>query len=330
MASSSQQSPAAQVVENPSWIRVCSLFVVNDSSTIDLSAFRFTFKSTQADQETPNNCVIRVYNLSDTTVARIKGEYKRVIVQAGYKNGPAGVVFSGEIRQFGAGREDAKDTYFDLLAADGDTAYSYGYMSQTFDKSSTHLEKTAAAISAMSPYGVKQGYVAYEGTGGVLPRGAVKFGLARAQLRGLVKNVGATWNINGGKVNIVPLDGYLPGEAVILNSATGLIGRVEQTVDGMRCRCLINPKLGPGTLLKIDNKSINTTQSANPLGGNVNAPQIPFDSYKGLQRYASIAADGLYRVYVAEHEGDSRGQEWYTNIIGLAVNPSTLKVISHA
>lgn len=314
--------------DNPSWIRNGSLLVVNDSQTIDLSEFRFTFHTSQAEVESPNNCVVRIYNLKDSTVASIKKEFKRVVVQAGYKSGPAGVIFSGEIRQFGAGRESSKDTYLDIFAADGDTAYNYGFVKQSFAAGTTRGEIVDATIGSFGAYQVNKGQVNYEGTGGILPRGKVLFGLSRARLRGLMQQVGATWNISNGKVNIVPLLGYLPGEAVVLNSATGLIGRVEQTVDGMQARSLINPRITPGTLLKIDNRSINTTTAQKPLAG-PSSPQIPFDSYKGLQRFASIAADGIYRVYVVEHEGDSRGQEWYSNIVGLAVNPVTQEVVGN-
>lgn len=315
-------------VTNPDWIRNGSLFVVSDSQTIDLSAFRYTFHVAQAETESPNNAVIRVYNLKPETVARIKAEFARVVLQAGYKNGPAGIIFSGEIRQFGSGREDAKNTYIDLLAADGDSGYNYGFVKQSYASGTTHEDMVESAIATMGPYGVNQGQLNYEGTGGVLPRGKVLFGLARARLRGLTKQVGASWNISGGKVNVTALDGYVPGTAVVLNSATGLIGRVEQTVDGMKAVCLINPRITPGCLLQIDNKSINTTAAQTPLAG-PGSPQIPFDSYKGLQRFASIAADGVYRVYVVEHEGDSRGNEWYSNIIGLSVNPVTKEVISN-
>ena len=41
-----------------------------------------------------------------------------------------------------------------------------------------------------------------------------------------------------------------------------------------------------------------------------------------------MSADGFYRVFVAEHEGDTRGQAWYTNLILLAVNPTTRKVVN--
>lgn len=319
----------AATTSQPSFGRIGSLFVVTAKTTIDLSALRFVFKSAQSERETPNNLRVRVYNLAASTKARIKAEGLRVVLQAGYQSGPAGVIFTGEIRQFGDGREDAKSTYLDILASDGDTGYQYAFMAQSFAHGTKLSDMVDASIATMAPYGVNRGQVNYDGTGGILPRGKVLFGLSRAMLRSAMQNTGATWSISNGKVNIIDLRGYLPGEAVVLNSTTGLVGRVEQTVDGMAAKCLINPKIQPGGLLKIDNKSINTTTAAKPLGGDPNAPQIPFDSYKGLQRYASIAGDGLYRVFVAEHSGDSRGQEWYTEIVALAVNPTTKEVVGH-
>jgi hypothetical protein len=161
-------------------------------------------------------------------------------------------------------------------------------------------------------------------TGGILPRGKVLFGLARANLRAEVQNVGATWSIQNGQVNVTPLDGYLPGEAIVLTSQTGLIGRAEQTQDGVRARCLINPRIAPGTLVKIDNKSINETfQQADFT---IPGAQLPYNRYAGLQQFADVSADGLYRVYVAEVKGDTRGAPWWMDLILLAVDPVTLKV----
>jgi hypothetical protein len=162
------------------------------------------------------------------------------------------------------------------------------------------------------------------GTGGVLPRGKVLFGLARVAIRDEAENLSSTWNISNGEVNVVPLVGYLPGEAVVLTSKTGLIGRPEQTQEGLRARCLINPRIRLGGLVRIDNASINQTlqQKDHEIPG----AQAPYNKYAGIEQYATITSDGLYRVYVAEHHGDSRGQAWWTDLILLAVDPVTLEV----
>lgn len=307
------------------YLRKVSLLLVEGDEALDLSAMHFQFATKQADEESPNNCAVRVYNLSEDTSARVRGEYSKVVLQAGYEDGGAGVIFEGTIKQYRVGRDpDNLTTYLDILAADGDTAYNFSVVNRTMGAGTTADERVRAAVGAMAPEGVKAGDVLIPGTGGVLPRGKVLFGLARAAIRGEAATQGSSWNITNGVVNVVPLDGYLPSEAVVLTASTGLIGRVEQTEDGMRCRALLNPKLVVGGLVKIDNKSINQTQAA--PGSEIPGAQQPYNRWAGVQQFATLANDGLYRVYVAEHVGDTRGVEYYTDLICLAVDPVTLKV----
>lgn len=307
------------------YLRRANLLVVEGEQALDLSQMHFVFETKQADEESPNNCAIRVFNLSEDTSNRVRGEYSRVVLQAGYAASGAGVIFDGTIKQFRVGRNpEGLTTYLDILAADGDTAYNFSLVSRSMAAGSTAAERVRAGIDAMAGDGVKAGAVDVPGTGGVLPRGKVLFGLARAAIRGEAATAGATWNISNGLVNVTPLDGYLPSEAVVLTASTGLIGRVEQTEDGMRCRSLLNPRLIVGGLVKIDNRSINQTAAA--PGAEIAGGQVPYNRWAGVQQFATLANDGLYRIYVAEHKGDTRGGEYYTDLVCLAVDPVTMKV----
>jgi hypothetical protein len=312
-------------MENKQFGRRVSLLLVEGEKALDLSAMHFRFRSQQSDEESPDNCAIRVWNLAEDTVKKIRGEFSKVVLQAGYDGSAFGVIFSGTVKQYRIGKEpDGINSYLDILAADGDIAYNWSMVNQTLAAGSTRTERLAAAIKAMNPNGVTAGKNLIPPTGGVLPRGKVLFGLARAALRAESNAAGATWTITGGKVNIVPLEDYLPGEAVVLTAETGLIGRAEQTEAGLRARVLINPKIVVGGLVKIDNKSINQTVAAR--GSEIEGAQLAYDRYAGVQMLATITADGLYRVYVAEHTGDTRGVEYYTDLICLAVDPVTMKV----
>jgi hypothetical protein len=323
--------------DNSQFGRKASLFVIRPSVTapgsvvpspagaIDLSEMHFTFKINQADLESPNNAVIRIFNLSDgssqsTVQTIIKGEYSRVVLQAGYENGAFGVIFDGNVKQFRKGRLSATDTYLDLLCADGDLGYNFSVANQTLAAGSTSAQRTAAIIKSMTPLGISAGSLA-PSTGGVLPRGKVLFGMARALMRAEVQTQGATWSIQNGKINVIPLDGYLPGEAVVLDSMSGMIGMPEQTDNGIKVRCLLNPKITPGGLVKIDNKSINQIIKTNPK-----AAPVPFNQWTGIQLLADVTSDGLYRVFVCEHEGDTRGVAWYSDLICLAVDAVTKEV----
>lgn len=314
---------ARQRMNNP------SAFVAGASGdhALDLSDMHITFHSKQEDEESPNSCSIRVHNLSQETLLRIQGEYSRVVLQAGYQHSAYGVIFDGTIRQFRIGKENATTSFLDILAADGDLAYNFSIVNKSLKAGSTPQQRIEALIDAMTPNGVTKGEVLIPGTGGILPRGKVLFGLAKGALRAQTANVGATWNIQAGRVNVTPLDEYRPGEAVVLTSATGLIGIPEQTQQGVYARCLINPRLNVGGLVKIDNRSINETIQQRDLA--IPGAQLPYDKYVGIQQFADVTADGLYRVYVAEYQGDTRGLPWWADLTLLAVDPATLKVKTH-
>src|SRR4051812_2471817 len=312
--------PPENTVNNP------SAFVANPDQPLELSELHVTFDVKQEDVGVPDNARIRVENLSRDIESKVQGNYQRVVLQAGYWGAPYGVIFTGSIKQFRKGRTDPKTTYLDILAADGDIAYNYAMLSTTLAASSTPEQRVNAAIKAMTDNGVKPGDINIPNTGGILPRGKVLFGLARSALRQITADRGASWNMLKGRLNVTPLDGYLPGEAVELSSKTGLIGRAEQTEGGVLARCLINPQIRVGGLVRLNNASINVTNQAPQFA--VPAGQLPYDRYAGVQMFADIAADGLYRVYVAEYAGDTRGQNWYCDLTLLAVDPVSGKVIA--
>lgn len=314
-------------METDLYMRKVSLILVEGEDALDLSQMHFKFQSAQQEDESPDNCSIRIWNLSDDTVKKIKGQFSKIVLQAGYEGSAFGIIFQGTIKQYRQGKEtDGISTYLDILAADGDIAYNWSMTKQSFGAGSTLAQRLAAFNTDLGPHGASIAIDPLIAAGGITNiRGKIAWGLTRGLIRQEAANIGASWGISKGRINIVPLDGYLPGEAVVLTSQTGLIGRVEQTEGGMKCRCLMNPKLVVGNLLKIDNASINTTTAA--LNAAFAGGQQAYDKWAGPpQTFASISGDGLYRIYVIEFTGDTRGNDFYCDIIGLAVDPATLKV----
>lgn len=299
------------------WLRKASLIVVEGEKGLDLSEMRFTFSVQNADTQSPNNASIRVYNLSDATARKVQGEFSRVVLQAGYEETGYGVIFDGTIKQFRFGREDAKTKYLDILAADGDLGYNFGVINKTLAAGSSSGERVQALTDALRQRGVVAGK-GLDATGGVLPRGKVLFGMARDLMRNEARALGSTWSIQNGQVQVVPLSGYLEGDAVDLNSLSGMIGIPEQTEDGIRVRCLLNPRLRIGGRVHINNADVNQLIQQNPA-----AAPVPFNQWTGIQLLAKVTADGFYRLFVVEHKGDSRGQEWYTDMICLAIDHSS-------
>lgn len=291
------------------YIRRCNLLVGKASGEgLDLSSLRIQFKIKKSDAQTPNTAEIRVYNLAPNTAKQIREEFKTVVLQAGYESN-YGVIFHGNIKQVRLGRENGTDSYIDIAAGDGDDAYNYAVVNATLAAGAKQSDQINAAAGAMSSRGVSKGYIGETG-GAALPRGKVMYGNARDYLRQSAQASETTWSVQDGKLQVVPLTSVLPNQAVLLTSKTGLVGTPEQTNDGIKAKCLLNPMLKIGVRVKINEE-------------NVALAKLP-DSSKDAtaNKPADISKDGIYRLLVVEHSGDTRGNDWYSELVCLDVDAS--------
>ena len=289
------------------YIRRCNLIVAGgDKDGLDLSNLRIVFKIKKSDAQTPNTAEIRVYNLAEETAKQIQKEFTRVILQAGYESN-YGVIFDGNIKQVRLGRENGTDTYIDIAAGDGDDAYNYAIVNTTLAAGAKQSDQINAAAGSMASKGVGKGFVGETGTT-ALPRGKVMYGMARDYLRQSAEASGTTWSVQDGKLQVIDRTAVLPNEAVVLNSKTGLVGTPEQTNDGIKTKCLLNPMLKIGVRVKIDEKDVATAK----------LPDTEKDST--ANKPAAISSDGIYRLLVVEHGGDTRGTDWYSDLVCLDVD----------
>jgi len=285
--------------EGLQWLRVCSLVVADDSGEgLDLGDLRIVFDISKGETETPNSAEIRVYNLSEATMSRMRREFTRVILQAGYRSN-YGIIFDGNIRQTLQGRENGTDTYIEIIAADGDQAYNFAIVNTTLAAGSSPTDRVNVCQQSFAAKGAGGGHVPDMG-GTRLPRGKVMYGMARKYMRCEAESTGCSWSFQDGKMQMVKDAGYLPGEAVVLTHETGLIGTPEQTNEGITVRSLINPKLRIGGRIKLDNKSIQEAKT---------------DLRDGAQQPPKMDNDGFYRILKERLTGDTRGNDWYASMV---------------
>lgn len=299
-------SEAGQVHDQ--WIRKVSLIVAGQGGDgLDLSELRVHFDVSQSDFETPNHAAIRVYNLSSNTAQRIRKEFTEVTLQAGYRDGGFGVIFKGTIKQVRIGRDSQTDTYLDIFAADSDEQYNFGMVNKSVAAGTSPKAQTDMIAQEM---GAEVGDVQYDTALQSNIRGKVLYGMARSQLRNLARSGKSSWSLQNGKVVVSPLTGYTKGQAVVLNSQTGMVGLPEQTEDGIKIMCLLNPRIAIGTQVQIDQNSVQRAQvSLNPSDVNQFENAFP-----------PVTSDGFYTVMVAEHSGDTRDNEYYTTLTCLSIN----------
>jgi hypothetical protein len=296
------------------YLRKASLIIgansADEKNAIDLSELRFVFRIKRGDIQTPNTADVRVYNVSPLTALSIEKEFTRLVIQAGY-DGNYGVIFDGTIKQVRRGRESPTDTYLDITVADGDSAYNYSMSAFALAAGSKPNDRVAAILEAMALNGVVGGYVPDLG-GNPLPRGKSVYALSRDELRNIAFNAQSSWSIQDGKLNMIPISAYMPGQIPVITAATGMIGLPEQTQNGIRIRCLLNPNIKIGQVVKLDNESIQKYR----FGVGV-TDQLTNET---LKDQIKLNNDGLYYVMMTEISGDTRGDEWMTDMICLAVD----------
>lgn len=299
--------PGNSAKNHDQWLRKVSLTVASDSEIIDLSELRVQFEVNQSDFETPNHAKIRIFNLAAETASKIKKEFTQVTLQAGYQHGAYGVIFDGTIKQVRIGRTSQTDTYVDIFAADGDESYNFGVSARSIAAGTSPEDQVKMIAQDM---GAKTGTVIFDTGLQDNIRGKVAYGMSRSYLRNMARTGKSSWSIQNGKIVITPLTGYTEGEVIVLNSNTGMVGLPEQTEEGIKVTCLLNPKIEIGVQVQIDQASVQRAAvSLNPTEVNQFEDAFP-----------PVTNDGFYTIIVAEHRGDTRDNEYYSVLTCLSVN----------
>lgn len=341
------------------WMRHFELQLVDDSGKgVVLSDFRVTFTidwfkiSSAARVGT-----FKIYNLSADTANRIIGEeFTKIRVIAGY-DGIApdvsvsdvgvereinaadvgqsdgrnyGMIFSGDIRYSVTGKENPVDSFVSIQAADTDLAFATSVTRQTLAKGYTVEDVFHALMKDWAPFGVTVGRTpAFPST--VFPRGRVLLGMTRHLMDNVAEQCGATWQFVDGQLHMLAKGEYMH-EAIVLNSATGLVGMPQQTIgNGINVRSLINPNIRLNGLIQLDQGSVFRTALSNNdiamAGGRITDQNVDGNiTISGTTAQpASIATDGVYQVIGIMYVGDTRGQAWYMDMMCNARGAADLK-----
>lgn len=312
------------------WIRQCSLIVADEKGEgIELSAFRTTFSISWPDTRWPRTAVFKVWNLKPETANRIQaGEFARVQLMAGYQDN-TGLIFTGNIRYSLTGRDNPTDTFVIIQAVDAHDAYDYATLNTTLGAGHTQAEQHQTLLTGLAPYGIVKGTTPdFEATR--FPRGKTYFGMARDAIDNLAGQCRASWQYINGQLVMVPEETYVQ-EAVVLNSATGLIGLPQQTIEaGVNVRCLINPRIQVNGLILLDEALVYRTMlperdiaAAPGRIGTVNHGTVQ-QTEGALSQPASLATDGAYIVKNISYSGDTRGKAWYMDLVCVAKGAADL------
>ena len=339
------QRAANQATVAPSasdqWLRRIDL-TVYDSPSDSGSAINLTpdgdvqlqviFQVRKMTNESPNLLTARIFNLAPDTMVKVI-EQRRVVLRAGYKTGRFGIIFKGNVAQYRRGKENATDTYLEIIAGDADLAFGYDAVTQGWQAGekvgkviSDHVDGMVAANPNLSRGVVEPG----DYGNAQLIRSYAQNRTRHMSMRDLMNGAQADWFIDDEKVNFLDRTKYIDGAVAILSPATGLVGMPEVTPQGIQARCLLNPNLRLGGLVRIDTDLLSGvpfipgTQTQLPNAGPTSTGDTRVSPATGKMEFSSAftSPTGTYKILLLEHAGETRGNPWYSELVCIALDLS--------
>lgn len=244
---------------------------------------RVTFKIEASLAKAVNTAAISVYNLAETTRAKVAVKGIATTLEAGY-SGQSSQIFGGKLEAGKSAREGV-DWVTSFQSTDGGQQLRAARINLSFKKVSATqaFERVAGTLGLGLGNAVekmRQGNI--RGALEQFENGIVLSGPSQRELDRLARTFGYGWSVQNGQLQLLgPTDAIEPGDAIVLNSDTGMIGSPESGEKGIvEVRSLLIPQLTPGRVVVLE---------ARRLSGN-------------------------YRVEKVTFQGDTRGKDWYADL----------------
>jgi hypothetical protein len=245
---------------------------------------RIKFDVLMNDGSTPNSAKISITNPAPDTISLAQQEGAVVRLLVGYSSG-GGVerlIFHGEPIPDGIEeRRESTDRVLSVEAQDGRTAYTGTFMDVSYASEQTARQVFQVVADELGlPIG------AYDiGDDERFPYGRALSGTARSILDDLCGMVGRQWTIRDGTLQIWETGTTTGEDAILFTPTTGLVGSPTKTDTGVEIKALIDPSMRPGRAFRVESEAIS----------------------------------GDYRCTECRFRGDSRGSEFYVEVVGVTL-----------
>jgi hypothetical protein len=200
-----------------------------------------------------NSAAVKIWGLKYEDMAQLtmlafkplESQHNLISIKAGEKGGSLALVFQGEITSAFADFNAAPDVCMQFEADSG------SYPQQIASPVAT-VKGEAKADQLFSQFAQSAGYTfKNEGvTSSVL--NAWFPGSPIDKMTKLARDVGCELIIDDGAIVVLPAGKAREGNAVLLTKNTGLIGYPTFNQDGISCKCIFNPDLIYGGLIKVE------------------------------------------------------------------------------
>jgi len=272
---------------------------------------RIQFEITKTLRSSLNTAKVRIFNLSADNRGRIKGEYQDIVVNAGYE-GSALLLFRGQIRTVGT-PSDGTDDITEIDAADGDRDARKSIVNFTLSAGTTTAQELDKIVGSFER--TTKGHVVIKNKKRL--RGKVVCGRATDALDKMAADGDAHWSFQDGRLDIVRADSTLPTEAIVIRADTGMQEAPEVDDKGIKVKCFLNPRIRCNGKIQLDNRDIKlkVARERERAPGAKKPTKAP--KAKNLARLDPL---GVYKVYKVIHKGDTRSNEWVSEVFAEALD----------
>lgn len=263
-----------------------------------VSGLRIKFEVKKSLRSYPNLAKIIIYNASLNTQAALKSKLCTITLNVGYE-GYKQLVFTGGVRNV-VNEKKSSDTTVTVYAGDGQRDWESSFFSSTFKPS----VKVHQMVRQMAQTFENAIIGPIDQLGQTYKDRALSFaGVTRETLDALAKDYSFQWSIQDNVFEAIKETNYNASvKAVKIDQATGMIGSPTITDQGVEVRTLLNPAARPNGPVFIQ------SVYSNVVKGNLFFRQV-----------GETRATGYYKIFEVTHTGDTHSNDWFTDILGLAL-----------
>jgi hypothetical protein len=259
-----------------------------------LDGLRCKFQVKKSLEQTPNQCVLTVYNISQDRRASLEQKHVRVLLEAGYED-TVRQIYSGDARIVHS-TQQGPDWVTEFRCGDGERAYTRATFSETYAPGATveQVVRAAAAAMGIDPGNAVEKVLSTRGPGSLdqYVYGYAFHGKASDALSEIAKSLGLTWSIQDGRLQFLRSTEAAGGEVIVISKDSGLVDSPTFST----------PKEGEGEP-RLTVKSM--LQPSLRCGGVVEV----------RSRFVS----GQFKIHALTHDGDTHAGPWYSTIEAEAV-----------
>lgn len=261
-------------------------FFTVGANALVVTKLRVKFGVLKTLTENPNTCEFTIYNMRKESRAAVQQNPLFVRLEAGYGSELA-TIFEGDL-VLAYSVHNGTDWETRVQVAEGDRAFRHSRVSKSFAagaSAKTAIAEVAKSMGLRMPTSIADA----KALAGQFVSGVTLHGPSRDQMTKILKPRGFDWSIQNNELQILAKNGVRPDQAIVISSKTGMVGVPE----------LGTPK-EPGDPVTLKTKTLLDT--AIVPGGRV---QMEAEEVKGL-----------FRVDKVSFVGDTRGQEFFSEVEG--------------